>query len=117
MPDEKDLHDPRNPAYMDSYKREMELFHECPNCNDQCSCHDEPCSCCGDEPTPLDEDGNPVVSPEFEKRKWIEEQEKKLAEFNLEQITANIMSGNPSSLFRTNYDEEMKRQINKPKNK
>ncbi len=66
--DDKDIHDPRNPVYQDDEKYEPELFHECPQCNGKCSCHEQPCSCCEDN----QEEGEPVVSPEFKNRnkKW-----------------------------------------------
>lgn len=61
MPDERDLHDLRNPVYTDDY-------HTCPECNMRCNCSDQPCThCVGEiEPLILDE-GNPVISPAFKK--------------------------------------------------
>ena len=76
MPDEKDLHDPRNPVYdnfiqenIDTPLDDIPEFHECSQCNCRCCCKDIPCSCCD---WSIKDDGQPVVSPEFEKRKTIE---------------------------------------------
>lgn len=60
IPDEKDLYDSRNPVYQEDLPPEPEMF-TCQNCG-ELKMLGEDCQC-------NIEEGKPIVSPEFKKRK------------------------------------------------